>query len=258
MFLSPRGAFGLWRSLVAHLTGGQGVAGSNPVSPTDRRRAALSPRVRPFVVLRRGGLAGRDAVANRAVTARRPAGRCKNSRGDRKQSARYAQCCPRRPIFGRFECQCFPSSTPRNGKATRGKGHGRLHEHSQDELQELQSSKKKRSAALLAAGVIGLATAGGAYAYWTSLGGGTGTASTKAGTHERPRGHGQRHQRDVPRRHRPDGHRDGQEHRHRELHASGRSRPTSRPTSRTATAATTSSTALPAPTTTPQTPPPSP
>jgi hypothetical protein len=27
--------FGLWRSLVAHLTGGQGVAGSNPVSPTD-------------------------------------------------------------------------------------------------------------------------------------------------------------------------------------------------------------------------------
>ena len=30
-----RGAsHGLWRSLVAHLTGGQGVAGSNPVSPT--------------------------------------------------------------------------------------------------------------------------------------------------------------------------------------------------------------------------------
>src|SRR3954447_19973211 len=26
--------FGLWRSLVAHLMGGQGVAGSNPVSPT--------------------------------------------------------------------------------------------------------------------------------------------------------------------------------------------------------------------------------
>ena len=26
---------GLWRSLVAHLTGGQGVAGSNPVSPTE-------------------------------------------------------------------------------------------------------------------------------------------------------------------------------------------------------------------------------
>ena len=25
---------GLWRSLVAHLTGGQVVAGSNPVSPT--------------------------------------------------------------------------------------------------------------------------------------------------------------------------------------------------------------------------------
>lgn len=26
--------FGTWRSLVAHLTGGQGVAGSNPVVPT--------------------------------------------------------------------------------------------------------------------------------------------------------------------------------------------------------------------------------
>lgn len=45
-----------------------------------------------------------------------------------------------------------------------------------------KNSKKKRSAALLAAGVIGLATAGGAYAYWTSLGGGTGTATTKAGS----------------------------------------------------------------------------
>src|SRR3954451_7816977 len=28
---------GTWRSLVAHLTGGQGVAGSNPVVPTVRR-----------------------------------------------------------------------------------------------------------------------------------------------------------------------------------------------------------------------------
>jgi hypothetical protein len=28
---------GLWRSLVAHLTGGQGVAGSNPVSPTSKK-----------------------------------------------------------------------------------------------------------------------------------------------------------------------------------------------------------------------------
>ena len=30
----PLVGVGLWRSLVAHLTGGQGVAGSNPVSPT--------------------------------------------------------------------------------------------------------------------------------------------------------------------------------------------------------------------------------
>ena len=32
------GGIGLWRSLVAHLTGGQGVAGSNPVVPTGWRR----------------------------------------------------------------------------------------------------------------------------------------------------------------------------------------------------------------------------
>src|SRR5205085_1995231 len=31
---------GTWRSLVAHLTGGQGVAGSNPVVPTVRQRPA--------------------------------------------------------------------------------------------------------------------------------------------------------------------------------------------------------------------------
>ena len=44
--LRPAGrGFGLWRSLVAHLTGGQGVAGSNPVSPTerDRRSEAVFP-----------------------------------------------------------------------------------------------------------------------------------------------------------------------------------------------------------------------
>jgi len=44
-----------------------------------------------------------------------------------------------------------------------------------------QSTKKKRYAAVAVAGVIGLATAGGAYSYWTSLGAGTGTASTSAG-----------------------------------------------------------------------------
>jgi hypothetical protein len=35
----PCGAAGTWRSLVAHLTGGQGVAGSNPVVPTRHRGA---------------------------------------------------------------------------------------------------------------------------------------------------------------------------------------------------------------------------
>ena len=33
MLSNPKG-FGLWRSMVAHLTGGQGVAGSSPVNPT--------------------------------------------------------------------------------------------------------------------------------------------------------------------------------------------------------------------------------
>lgn len=35
-FGSPSDPNGLWRSLVAHYTGGVGVAGSNPVSPTNR------------------------------------------------------------------------------------------------------------------------------------------------------------------------------------------------------------------------------
>jgi hypothetical protein len=38
---------GLWRSLVAHLTGGQGVAGSNPVSPTSGVRLVHTLRA-PF------------------------------------------------------------------------------------------------------------------------------------------------------------------------------------------------------------------
>src|SRR3954453_1742577 len=36
------GRSGTWRSLVAHLTGGQGVAGSNPVVLTERRRPRFS------------------------------------------------------------------------------------------------------------------------------------------------------------------------------------------------------------------------
>ncbi|KAJ1684297.1 hypothetical protein LUZ63_020590 [Rhynchospora breviuscula] len=46
------GGIGLWRSLVAHLTGGQGVAGSNPVSPTTK------PQVRGRVTARRGCTSG--------------------------------------------------------------------------------------------------------------------------------------------------------------------------------------------------------
>ncbi len=38
----------MWRSLVAHLTGGQGVAGSNPVIPTNKHRGQLHIAVGPF------------------------------------------------------------------------------------------------------------------------------------------------------------------------------------------------------------------
>ena len=47
--------------------------------------------------------------------------------------------------------------------------------------QKQKKSSKKKAAAIVTAGVLGLATAGGAYAYWTSAGGGTGTATTRAG-----------------------------------------------------------------------------
>jgi hypothetical protein len=40
---------------------------------------------------------------------------------------------------------------------------------------------KKKSAALVTAGVITVAAAGGAYAYWTATGSGSGTASTSTG-----------------------------------------------------------------------------
>jgi hypothetical protein len=38
---------GMWRSLVAHLTGGQGVAGSNPVIPTKIKGPDSQMRIRP-------------------------------------------------------------------------------------------------------------------------------------------------------------------------------------------------------------------
>ena len=42
-------------------------------------------------------------------------------------------------------------------------------------------SSRKKTVAIISAGVLGLATAGGAYAYWTSTGSGSGTASTRDG-----------------------------------------------------------------------------
>ena len=50
---------GLWRSLVAHLTGGQGVAGSNPVSPTNGVRLVHTLRA-PFSA--GGGLVHADPI----------------------------------------------------------------------------------------------------------------------------------------------------------------------------------------------------
>ena len=44
---------GMWRSLVAHLTGGQGVAGSNPVIPTNIDGPDRDLRVRPIAFVAR-------------------------------------------------------------------------------------------------------------------------------------------------------------------------------------------------------------
>ena len=44
-----------------------------------------------------------------------------------------------------------------------------------------KTTSRKKTAAVVTAGVLGLATAGGAYAYWTSNGAGTGSASTRSG-----------------------------------------------------------------------------
>ena len=45
-------------------------------------------------------------------------------------------------------------------------------------MRALSFPKTKKGKALVVAGVITVATAGGAYAYWSSLGTGTGAAST--------------------------------------------------------------------------------
>ena len=44
--------FGVWRSLVAHLHGVQGVASSNPATPTNKIKGLASQRLGPFSVLR--------------------------------------------------------------------------------------------------------------------------------------------------------------------------------------------------------------
>jgi hypothetical protein len=49
------GGTGLWRSLVAHLTGGQVVAGSNPVSPTQKRSWTFEGTGRHHAVIGRLG-----------------------------------------------------------------------------------------------------------------------------------------------------------------------------------------------------------
>src|SRR6478609_5887311 len=46
-----RACHGLWRSLVAHVTGGHGVAGSNPVSPTEQQAGATVSMTKPQVCL---------------------------------------------------------------------------------------------------------------------------------------------------------------------------------------------------------------
>src|SRR5699024_4847815 len=54
-------SFGLWRSLVAHITGGDGVAGSNPVSPTTFSQVRDPPRAANDTTwARRGAATARD------------------------------------------------------------------------------------------------------------------------------------------------------------------------------------------------------
>ncbi len=101
---NPRSTtIGTWRSLVAHLTGGQGVAGSNPVVPTVRKRrseAVLSSmRGRPFARPGRGG---------RVVAAR-----CRRSwtviRGTPASSDSW---------WSRFRTRCGPSGRPSGRQKT--------------------------------------------------------------------------------------------------------------------------------------------
>ncbi len=116
---------GTWRSLVAHLTGGQGVAGSNPVVPTTRKRgseAVLSsmggrPFVRPGTDDALGPTAPSDRPRSRTDRALRPAGGAgagpgsgaaragaRRSRGGRRwRSPRPCRRC-RSP-----RCPCSPS-----------------------------------------------------------------------------------------------------------------------------------------------------
>ncbi len=63
---------GLWRSLVAHLTGGQGVAGSNPVSPTKTRTAPFRAVLFLVLAVRSQDLGGSNPVGcRRLLSARR-------------------------------------------------------------------------------------------------------------------------------------------------------------------------------------------
>src|ERR1700749_3587409 len=59
----PASHHGTWRSLVAHLTGGQGVAGSNPVVPTENWQVrGLTSR--SLMTLQRGFVNGLSTKAS--------------------------------------------------------------------------------------------------------------------------------------------------------------------------------------------------
>ena len=64
---------GMWRSLVAHLTGGQGVAGSNPVVPTARWAVLHDGEDRPSVCLpAETSRLGRSEVDQMSILLQRP------------------------------------------------------------------------------------------------------------------------------------------------------------------------------------------
>jgi hypothetical protein len=118
------GVAGTWRSLVAHLTGGQGVAGSNPVVPTavgSPLVLVIIPGQRAFLILCGGlvvdlGCWGMGTICGPSVdTARFSRGYDHKSRRD----CTSWQTTRRRPRICRFTVRCRSEATTPAFRAVR-------------------------------------------------------------------------------------------------------------------------------------------